>query len=128
VTAAFLVLNCGYFAPYGGVSPGPRFLIPCLPFLALGLSSAFRRSFGLTAVLAVLSVIATTAVTLTWVDLPPRAGTIWAQFGSSAIASHLTSNVVVLLGSTRGAGAALVGLAAGAALAVALAGSMPARR
>ena len=135
VTAAFCFLNCGYFAPYGGVSPGPRFLIPCLPFLALGLSSAFRRFFGLTAVLAALSVIATTAVTLTWVSLQPREGTIWARIvdlpvalGSSAIARHLTSNVTVLLGSTRGAGAALVSLAAGAALAVALAGSRPARR
>ena len=121
VAAAFCVINCGYFAPYGGVSPGPRFLIPCLPFLALGLSSAFRRFFRVTAVLATLSVIATTAVTLTWVELQPPAGTIWSRIVHlRVITSHLTSNVIVLLGAPRGAGAALLSLAAGAALAVAL--------
>jgi hypothetical protein len=125
VTAAFLFLDCGYFAPYGGLSPGPRFVIPCLPFLALGLSSAFARSFRVTALLAALSVVATTAETLTWVELQPSRGTIWARIvdlpvalGSSAIVRHLTSNVVVLLGSPRGLGAVLVVLAAAAAMVV----------
>jgi hypothetical protein len=118
VTAAFLFLDCGYFAPYGGLSPGPRFVIPCLPFLALGLSSAFARFFRVTAVLAALSVVATTAVTLTWVELQPSSGTIWARIGSSAIVDHLTSNVVVLLGAPRGLGAGVVILAAAAAVVV----------
>lgn len=127
VTGSFFLLNCGYFAPYGGLSPGPRFLIPCLPFLALGLAPAFERSFRATAVLGALSVVALTAVTLTWVSLQPTAGTTWSHIldvpvhlGSAAIPRHLTSNVIVLLGATRSAGAVLVVVAAASAVVVSL--------
>jgi hypothetical protein len=121
VSGGFFFINCGYFAPYGGLSPGPRFLIPCLPFLALGLSSAFACFFRLTALLATLSVIATTAVTLTWVELQPVAGTIWSRIADvPVLASHLTSNVLVLVGAPRGAGAILVVLSAVAALAISI--------
>src|SRR5204863_1958867 len=41
--AAFAVLAAGYFDPYGGLSPGPRYFAPALPFLALGLPEAYRR-------------------------------------------------------------------------------------
>ena len=39
-TLVFALLSVGYFDPYGGESPGPRFLVPALPFLALGLADA----------------------------------------------------------------------------------------
>ena len=39
MTVAFVLSDAGYFLPYGGNSPGPRFLVPALPFLA-GASSA----------------------------------------------------------------------------------------
>jgi hypothetical protein len=129
VFAAFAFLNCGYFAPYGGVSPGPRFLIPSLPFLALGLAPAAARRPRLVALAAAASAVAMTAVTLTWVNLEPASGTIWAQLGrlpgrlgASPLIEHLTSNVVVWLGLGRGAGALLIIAAALAALGVALAG------
>src|SRR6185437_10338520 len=32
VTLLFAIVNVGYFLPYGGISPGPRFLVPALPF------------------------------------------------------------------------------------------------
>ncbi len=41
--ALYFVYNAGYWLPYGGGTPGPRFLIPALPFLALGLATAYRR-------------------------------------------------------------------------------------
>src|SRR5204863_3700777 len=28
VAVFFLAVDCGYFLPYGGLSPGPRFLVP----------------------------------------------------------------------------------------------------
>ncbi len=127
VCAAFAVLDCGYFDPYGGLSPGPRFLAPALPFLALGLAPAFAARFRASAVLAVASVVAMTAVTLSWVNLTPSPGTIWrelarlpADLGSAPLLTHLTSNVLVWLGASYQEGALLVCLAAAAALVLAL--------
>lgn len=77
VTVAFLILNSGYFLPYGG-SPGPRFLIPALPFLALGLGPAFTRFPHTTTALAVVSIAATTAKMLDWSYFKPRQ-TVWNE-------------------------------------------------
>jgi hypothetical protein len=66
VTVAFLWLDAGYFLPYGGNSPGPRFLAPAIPFLALGLPFAFARFGRTTLALAALSVALTTGNAVTW--------------------------------------------------------------
>jgi hypothetical protein len=66
VTAVFLLANLGYFLPYGGDSPGPRFFTPALPFLCLGLAPALARWRIATSVLAAVSVVGSTAVALTW--------------------------------------------------------------
>ena len=44
VAIAYFLYNAGYWQPYGGGTPGPRFLIPALPFVAIGLAFAYRRS------------------------------------------------------------------------------------
>ena len=35
ICAAFLAYNAGYYLPFGGGTPGPRFLLPALPFAAV---------------------------------------------------------------------------------------------
>ena len=49
------IYDSGYWLPFGGGSPGPRFLIPMLPFLAVGLACAWRRFPATTLALAVPS-------------------------------------------------------------------------
>jgi hypothetical protein len=65
VGLVYLLWNSGYWTPFGGGSPGPRFLVPVLPFLALGLASAWRARPALTAALTVPSVVMMLAATLT---------------------------------------------------------------
>ena len=61
-----LGVGLGYGDPYGGLSPGPRYLTPALPFLALGLAPAFARWRLPTAVLTAVSIFAGMTVGLTW--------------------------------------------------------------
>jgi hypothetical protein len=84
VTVLFLSANMAYFEPYGGTSPGPRFFVPALPFLALGLVEAYHRWLVPTAVLALWSVSVTTFDGLTWAILNKlyyrwTPNTIWAR-------------------------------------------------
>jgi hypothetical protein len=57
VAAIYFVYNAGYWLPYGGGTPGPRFLIPALPFVAVGLAYAYRRLPALTLGLAIPSAL-----------------------------------------------------------------------
>jgi hypothetical protein len=83
VGVAFLALDCGFFAPYGGDSPGPRYLMPAVPFLAVGLPAAFSRFRTVTAALVAASVVASTAVALTWPaavnEAPGYSDTVWRR-------------------------------------------------
>ena len=65
VCVGYSMLISGYETPFGGWSPGPRFLLVVLPFLALGLPAAYRRFPLTTAVLAACSVLEMTVITLT---------------------------------------------------------------
>jgi hypothetical protein len=85
VVLAFLALDCGYFAPYGGDSAGPRYLAPALPFLALGLPAVVARRRTLVTALAAAAVIASTAIALTWPAAvnaaPGYSDTVWRRLG-----------------------------------------------
>ncbi len=127
IVLGFLLLEFGYFLPYGGTSPGPRFLIPALPFLALGLGPAYARFPLTTVLLACVSLIASTTLQLTWSwsgSLSYRQtvwGELWKTFvgGDRRLHLELASNVLTWAGLSLGQVAFFV--LACAALAFALA-------
>jgi hypothetical protein len=65
VCVVFLTYNSGALNPFGGWTPGPRYLMPMLPFAALLVALAPRRIRPLTVVLMAVSVIAMVAATVT---------------------------------------------------------------
>ena len=126
VTAAFLVAECGYFTPYGGRAPGPRFFVAALPFLALGLGPAFARMRALTSTLAAISVTASSALMLTWQGTAHYRDTVWGEMarvltqgGSARIMQALPRNVLTW-GTTRFAGVGVTVILTIGAFAVAI--------
>ena len=65
VFLVYLTYNSGYWLPFGGGSPGPRFLIPVLPFLAVPLALAWRRWPATAVALAGASVLLMATATAT---------------------------------------------------------------
>ncbi len=55
VVTLFLAYTMSYYLPFGGWVPGPRFLVPAIPFLALGLAAAYRACWPATLSLAIVS-------------------------------------------------------------------------
>jgi hypothetical protein len=86
VSLVFLLLNAGYYDVLGGGSPGPRFLVPGLPFLGVGLACSFHRWPRLTLTIAVLSVGLMTyrSATWFWPDLQHFL-TVWALLGAPIV-------------------------------------------
>jgi hypothetical protein len=129
VTIAYLLLEFGYFLPYGGVSPGPRFFIPALPFLALGLARSFVRFRPAVAALAAASIVASTTLALSWSwgsSLGYR-NTVWGELARALVGPNrrlhhdLAGNVLTYAGLSRGQSAAVVAFCAAAAFAIAVA-------
>jgi hypothetical protein len=80
IAAAYLLAESGYFDPYNGFSPGPRYVIPALPFLCLGLGPALRTWPRATWALVGISLVSTVAITLTWaLGSDAYTGSIWPQ-------------------------------------------------
>ena len=65
ICAAFLTYNAGALTPFGGWTPGPRFLSPALPFAAILVALAPRRIRPITAVLMAWSVAVMLVATAT---------------------------------------------------------------
>ena len=101
----FVVYNASYYLPFGGATPGPRFLVPLLPFLALPLAAVFRRwPLGVLAVAAV-SAFWMVSATIAGPLLPPETSpTLWLR----EIAHHQEVMGSMLGKGTAGAIAFLV--------------------
>jgi hypothetical protein len=127
-TVLFLLVNVGYFLPYGGLSPGPRFFVPALPFLALGLPFAIAAARWVVVALTAASLAATTAVEVSWALAENGYhDTVWGQIallprrrGASTLVQDATHNVLDWLGSNRTDSAAAVALCVAAAFVLAL--------
>jgi hypothetical protein len=65
ITGAYFVYNTVLLNPFGGASPGPRYLIPTLPFLAVALGPALRRIPGATLGVATATGLFLAAATIT---------------------------------------------------------------
>jgi hypothetical protein len=137
LSIAFVVYNAGYATPFGGGTPGPRFLIPMLPFLALGLCSAFRARPWAAVAVALPSTVLMLGVTATnptrawgwdWVDRVTDASFTGAGIGPKLpLAAFVAAAVVLALRATLiprpGAREAIGGLLAlGATLAIEISG------
>ena len=66
VCTLYFVYVASFPSNFGGFSPGQRYVIPIIPFVALGLAVAFRRFPATTAALALVSGIVATATTSTY--------------------------------------------------------------
>lgn len=71
VFGSHLVYLSGFFDPWGGRSSGPRYLIPALPFLALGLAPLLRRVRAATLALALVSIAVQALILLTGARIWP---------------------------------------------------------
>jgi hypothetical protein len=119
VSGAFLAYNSAYFLPFGGWVPGPRFLIPILPFLAIGIAAALRAAPLTTAALAAPSILAMVGATLAEPLAEPGRGVgLWLERWR---ASDFAETVVTELGGGSGFVAVVpVLVAVGLALALAV--------
>ena len=80
VAAAYFVYNAGYWLTFGGGTPGPRFLIPALPFVALGLAPAYRRLPAITLGLAIPSALFMVLAALTFPLIGENGPGTWLEF------------------------------------------------
>lgn len=95
VCAAYFLYNAGYWLPFGGGTPGPRFLIPALPFAAVGLATAYRRWPAVTLGLAIPSAVFMGAAAISFPLIGDQGAGEWGDFIEDG---HLEHTLLTALG------------------------------
>jgi hypothetical protein len=100
VGGAFLIFNACYYIPFGGWTPGPRYMIDALPFLALPLAAALRRVPLLTLALGAMSAATMFVATVTTPELRDSlpTSTWWDRFAHGAFAPLVGTGDVLWFG------------------------------
>jgi hypothetical protein len=98
VAVVYFLYNSGYWLPFGGGTPGPRFLIPALPFVAIGLAYAYKRLPALTLGLAIPSTLMMLVGTLTYPLLGRQGIGTWADW---LVQGRLEHTVLTAFGVTN---------------------------
>ncbi len=98
VAAVYFLYNSGYWLPFGGGTPGPRFMIPALPFIAVGLATAYRRLPAFTLGLAVPSAMFMLIGSLTYPMIGRQGTGSWAD---QLMDSDLEHTVLTAFGVTN---------------------------
>ena len=98
VAFAYFIYNSGYWLPFGGGTPGPRFLIPALPFLAIGLAFAYRRLPALTLGLAIPSALLMVIGSITYPLIGKQGIGTWADW---LVEGKLEHTVLTAFGVTN---------------------------
>jgi hypothetical protein len=121
---AYLVYDAGYWLPFGGGSPGPRFLVPIIPFLCVGLGPAWWRwpapTLALTAVGAAMMTIATITHPMISTDRP---GDWWHRLADLGVLQHTLFDVTGIAHGNATLVPVVVLIAAGLALGVSTLGA-----
>ena len=96
VAAVFFIYNSGYWLPIGGGTPGPRFLIPAMPFLALGWAVSYKRLPALTLAMAVPSFLLMLVGSMTFPLIGQNGTSTWAgELGNGILEQTLLTVVGV---------------------------------
>ena len=120
ISGIFLLFNSAYVLDFGGATPGPRFMIPILPFLGIPLAAAYRAIPGATLGILAGGAGFLVAATLT-TALEAWDGQVFERFS----AADYVESVASLLGSRAPAAAAVPFLLALAISGLAAAAATP---
>ena len=93
VVAIYILYNAAYYSPLGGATPGPRFLIPILPFLVLAVAPVVRTWPLSVVVLAIPSaaILLASHVTQPLISPPYEPGDWWHWLHTSGFSSTVLS-------------------------------------
>ncbi len=93
IPVLFLAYNASYYIPFGGQGPGPRFLVPAIPFLALPLGMVLHRHLVPALAVGLASVAVMAVATFTnpltseehsiddWLGRLARGEIVWSPLG-----------------------------------------------